>query len=544
MPRHPVVRRAHERVRAGAAGAPRVEHPAHHRGVDVGQVDQRHQGGPGVPAGERVEPRRAARRPSPRPSPRRRRPVDARWRRSPSSARASSACGAEHDGDRGGSPAASSRSTAASTTRRPVRVGEQRLGPTHPAPGAGGEDQPDDVRRPARRCRRVNGAGAAGPGQRDPHREPVGPVGRARHLDRRPVAEGAAGDAEHRVPDGQPEQPRLGLLREAGVDGVLAPGRARGCGARARRTTTRAGSRAAPAPARRRGRRPRRTSGRRRPGAAAASARPGRRRRSPAPGRRRGRRTPCGPAGSGSPASSRGGVISSAKPVSRGTGRRRVSATKVPRPGIRSSSPSATSASRAWRTVIRATPKSWTSSRSDGAGVPGSAPPRSASGRTRGPGRACARDAPGPSLDGRLTHRVIPFARCHLPVTIDPDPPRGTRDGKAPLRAYGRIGPYSVVIARSTSRRAARRAGKSAARTPTTAAATTKISSVGHGTTSSVSPSSLSAASGRGRRRAPSRAQQGAEHGDDDRLEPDHRPQLARGSPRSPGAARPRGSAR
>ena len=34
-------------------------------------------------------------------------------------------------------------------------------------------------------------------------------------------------------------------------------------------------------------------------------------------------------------------------------------ATKVPRPGIRSSSPSATRASIAWRTVIRATPNCW-----------------------------------------------------------------------------------------------------------------------------------------------------------------------------------------
>ena len=42
-------------------------------------------------------------------------------------------------------------------------------------------------------------------------------------------------------------------------------------------------------------------------------------------------------------------------------------------PGIRSSSPSVTSASMAWRTVIRATPNWWTSSRSEGAGEPGSA---------------------------------------------------------------------------------------------------------------------------------------------------------------------------
>ena len=49
----------------------------------------------------------------------------------------------------------------------------------------------------------------------------------------------------------------------------------------------------------------------------------------------------------------------------------RWSATKVPRPGTRSSRPSVTSASSAWRTVIRATPKYCTSSRSEGAGVPG-----------------------------------------------------------------------------------------------------------------------------------------------------------------------------
>src|SRR4051794_40451405 len=66
-------------------------------------------------------------------------------------------------------------------------------------------------------------------------------------------------------------------------------------------------------------------------------------------------------------------TISSENPVSRGTWSTRVSATKVPRPGIRSRRPSATRASSAWRTVIRATPKSWTSSRSEGAGVPGSA---------------------------------------------------------------------------------------------------------------------------------------------------------------------------
>ena len=45
-----------------------------------------------------------------------------------------------------------------------------------------------------------------------------------------------------------------------------------------------------------------------------------------------------------------------------------------PRPGIRSSSPSTTSASIACRTVIRATPNRCTSSRSDGAGVPGAPP--------------------------------------------------------------------------------------------------------------------------------------------------------------------------
>ena len=46
-------------------------------------------------------------------------------------------------------------------------------------------------------------------------------------------------------------------------------------------------------------------------------------------------------------------------------------ATKVPLPGIRSSSPSDTKASMAWRTVIRATPKRWTRTRSEGAGEPG-----------------------------------------------------------------------------------------------------------------------------------------------------------------------------
>ena len=47
--------------------------------------------------------------------------------------------------------------------------------------------------------------------------------------------------------------------------------------------------------------------------------------------------------------------------------------TKVPRPATRSSSPWATRASIACRTVIRATPNCSARSRSDGAGVPGSA---------------------------------------------------------------------------------------------------------------------------------------------------------------------------
>ena len=47
--------------------------------------------------------------------------------------------------------------------------------------------------------------------------------------------------------------------------------------------------------------------------------------------------------------------------------------TNVPRPATRSSSPWATSASIACRTVIRATPNCSARSRSEGAGVPGSA---------------------------------------------------------------------------------------------------------------------------------------------------------------------------
>ena len=115
----------------------------------------------------------------------------------------------------------------------------------------------------------------------------------------------------------------------------------------------------------------------------------------------------------------------------------------------------------AWRTVIRATPNCCTSSRSEGAGAPGSAP------RDEGADVLAHLDV----LEGaasRGVEHVVPRSRTigrwsvgvttswtHGPLGLCP---RGTL--LAPR--------HSVAIARSTSRRAARRAGNTAASTPMT----------------------------------------------------------------------------
>ena len=147
-----------------------------------------------------------------------------------------------------------------------------------------------------------------GPQHRHPQREPVGAVGRARHLDGDVAGERAPGDAQHRGALGDPEQ--LGLLGSRTSRRRRSPrprsASGRGAGAR-RRGSPAAAGRGTSARCCRRGRRPRRTSGCRRRAAAAASARPCRPPRSRARGRRRGRRTPSARAACGSRASCRGG---------------------------------------------------------------------------------------------------------------------------------------------------------------------------------------------------------------------------------------------
>ena len=139
---------------------------------------------------------------------------------------------------------------------------------------------------------------------------------------------------------------------------------------------------------------------------------------------------------------------------------RRGRATKVPAPGIRSSSPSTTRASIAWRTVIRATPK---------------LVHELALGGRRG-----ARGRAGHEGAHVLAHldvleRAARRSPAHRPRQRDLGRRRRLPVWRDPLADGGPPGPrtvpthrHSVAIARSTSSRAARRAGKTAASTPMT----------------------------------------------------------------------------
>ena len=79
---------------------------------------------------------------------------------------------------------------------------------------------------------------------------------------------------------------------------------------------------------------------------------------------------------------------------------------------------------------------------------------------------------------------------------------------------------------------------RGAARTPTTPASTTNTTNCPHGIRSVVNPDPPGRAGSRPRTPRPGRCPGQPEEGDDDRLQPEHRPQLAPAPDRRPGAAR------